>query len=208
MKKGITPKRITIASILTVVAGLQFGSFSVVLETYALGITKLPFRDFILYMQPIHLAIGAVEGIITAAVLCFVYGMRREIIENALNGDSLVKVSKKRVLTCFVIATVLTGGLLSLFASSNPDGLEWSIQGVTGTAELEADTQVYSTVQNVQEKTAFLPDYSFKKEVPAEDSAIGTSVSGLVGGLITLAIVMIAGIAILSYKKIKNTRVS
>ena len=31
-------------------------------------------------MQPIHLAIGLVEGLITAAVLCFVYEARPELL--------------------------------------------------------------------------------------------------------------------------------
>ena len=36
----------------------------------------LPFGAFLLAMQPIHLAIGAVEGCITAAVLVFLYEAR------------------------------------------------------------------------------------------------------------------------------------
>ncbi len=207
LKKGITPKRITIASVLSVVVGLQAGAFSVVLETLASGITKLPFHEFVLYMQPIHLAIGVVEGIVTAGVLCFVYGMRKEVIENALEGTSLATVSVKKVLTCLVIATVFVGGILSLFASSYPDGLEWSIEGVTGTTELESNSEVHSAIEGVQEKTAFLPDYTFKEEAQA-DGAAGTSFSGIVGGAITFVIVAAAGIVILSFKRIKNSRAS
>ena len=42
------------------------------IETSLSGITELPFGAFCALMQPIHLAIGLVEGLITAAVLCFV----------------------------------------------------------------------------------------------------------------------------------------
>lgn len=49
------------------VATLQLGAFSVVLETTLSGITALPLGAFAVLMQPIHLAIGLVEGLITAA---------------------------------------------------------------------------------------------------------------------------------------------
>ncbi|MDR2662639.1 MAG: energy-coupling factor ABC transporter permease, partial [Treponema sp.] len=74
--KKLDKKTITLASILAVVIGLQLGAFGVVLETLFSGITELPFGTFVLLMQPIHLAIGLVEGIVTAAVLCFVHSAR------------------------------------------------------------------------------------------------------------------------------------
>ena len=58
-----------LASVLGCVATLQLGAFSVVLETTLSGITALPLGAFAVLMQPIHLAIGLVEGLITAAVL-------------------------------------------------------------------------------------------------------------------------------------------
>jgi len=65
--------RITVAAIAAAVAGLQLGAFAVVLETASSGITALPFSTFVVLMQPIHLAIGIVEGIVTAAVVAFVH---------------------------------------------------------------------------------------------------------------------------------------
>ena len=63
--------KITLASVLGCVLTLQLGAFSVVLETTLSGITDLPFGAFCAIMQPIHLAIGLIEGLITAAVLLF-----------------------------------------------------------------------------------------------------------------------------------------
>ena len=80
MRGKASRARITAASILGCVATLQLGAFSVVLETSASGITELPFAAFLGFMQPIHLAIGLVEGLITAAVLCFVYEARPELL--------------------------------------------------------------------------------------------------------------------------------
>ena len=39
------------------------------------------------------------------------------------------KRSYKTVIAVLAIAAVLVGGVFSLFASSNPDGLEWSLFG-------------------------------------------------------------------------------
>ena len=64
--------RITLASVIAAVIGLQMGAFSVVLETTASGISALPFAQFVELMLPIHLAIGTVEGLATAAVVIFI----------------------------------------------------------------------------------------------------------------------------------------
>ena len=76
MKNGADKKKIIAASVIGSVATLQLGAFSVTLETLISGITELPFSMFLGVMQPIHLAIGFVEGLITAAVLCFVHEAR------------------------------------------------------------------------------------------------------------------------------------
>ena len=70
--KRMTKGRIAAASVLGCVLSLQLGAFSVTIETLISGITELPFPVFLGMMQPIHLAIGLVEGLITAAVLVFV----------------------------------------------------------------------------------------------------------------------------------------
>jgi cobalt/nickel transport system permease protein len=96
--------------------------------------------------------------------------------------------------------TVAIGGGLSLLASANPDGLEWSMQGVAGTTELEAGGPIYQIAAKIQEFTAVLPDYSFKNST--KSSAISeTSASGVIGGGITLSIACLAGYLISRYKK-------
>ena len=51
-----------LAIMIAAIIGLQLGPFSVVLETFYSGISALPFKTFVLLMQPIHLAIGVVHG--------------------------------------------------------------------------------------------------------------------------------------------------
>jgi cobalt/nickel transport system permease protein len=193
--KGLTRGRVIGASIASVVVGLQAGAFAVVLETLASGVTELPFGAFLVLMQPIHLAIGAVEGIVTAAVLSYVYSARPEILDANLGGAKIAAaVSTKKLLGVFAVLTVIVSGGLSLFASAYPDGLEWSMEGVAGTAELERDTPVHAAASGIVESTAFMPDYGFAGD--EEGSSLGTSTAGIVGSLLTVVLAGGAGLVI------------
>ncbi|MDR1618599.1 MAG: energy-coupling factor ABC transporter permease, partial [Treponema sp.] len=189
VKGGLSKKRITAASVLSVVAGLQAGALCVVLETILSGVTELPPGPFLLLMQPIHLAIGVVEGLVTAAVLCYVHSLRPELLDSSLENTRMpAKVPMRRILVSFIVLTVLVGGGLSIFASAYPDGLEWSMEGVAGTAELEREGAVYAAAGAAVEKTAFMPDYAFpgEGEPSAAAEAAGTAAAGLAGSLITV----------------------
>ncbi|GHV40140.1 cobalamin biosynthesis protein CbiM [Spirochaetia bacterium] len=184
IKKGIDRKRIILASVVSAAVGLQLGAFCVVLETLFSGVTELPFGAFVLLMQPIHLAIGIVEGLVTAAVLCYVHSARPELLDSSIGNTVPAAVSLRKVLVTFIALTVIVGGGLSLFASAYPDGLEWSMEGVAGTAELEREGPVYETAGSVVETTAFMPDYGFAGD--EEGSRLGTAAAGIVGSLITV----------------------
>lgn len=179
MKKNISRKKIIIASVLGCVLTLQLGAFSVTIETVLSGITALPFKIFVGTMQPIHLAIGFVEGLITAAVLLFVYESRPELLESADRTKVENRFSLKKTLIILGTCVVLIAGVLSLVASEHPDGLEWSMEQLTGETELEAGGEVYDAAGKMQEKTAVFPDYGFRDS----DSLMGTSVSGLIGSV-------------------------
>ena len=204
------PGRITAVSIVSAVAALQLGAFSVVLETLLSGKSELPFGAFLLLMQPIHLAIGVIEGFVTAGIINYVRTARPEILESMaasrpLNGS----ISLRKVMATFVVVTVITGGALSWFASTHPDGLEWSIEKVTGKGEFpEQEQRVNSVLKGIQEKTAFLSDYGFKtagnepKKEKAEpvwpDIDAGTSAAGVVGAAIVLGLILLIGVGIRS----------
>ena len=202
MKKKINKGRIILASVAGCILTLQLGAFSVTLETLASGITELPFKVFVSTMQPIHLAIGLVEGLITAAVLCFVQEARPEFLwgadetENTKDG----RCSYKSALAVLAVATVIIAGGLSLLASQYPDGLEWSMEKVAGTAELEANGGIYDIIGSIQNITSVLPDYAFKNS----QSAIGTSFSGLVGAVIVLGVCVAACYSFKFFKRKNN----
>jgi cobalt/nickel transport system permease protein len=182
-KKGLTAKRILPATLLSAIVGLQLGAFSVVFETLLSGKTELPFKTFLLFMQPIHLVIGAIEGVIISAVICFVWKARPEILESAVDGTALSSVPVKRILIGFIIAAILLAGFISWFASTNPDGLEWSISKVAG---VTADA-VNKTAADV-----------------AIDS--GKSVQGFIGGLATLAFAVLLGFAAMLFRRKQRER--
>lgn len=185
MKNGAGRLKIIAASVIGCTITLQLGAFSVCLETLASGITKLPFAAFVGMMQPIHLAIGVVEGLITAAVLIFIYEARPELLWGVNeNGAGRSRFSFKTTIIVLAVISVLIGGGLSLAASSNPDGLEWAMENVAGTTEIEADGAAYDTAASIQENTAVLPDYGIKDL----DSQLGTSLSGIVGGAVVLTL--------------------
>ncbi len=204
VKKNMTKKRIFTASLLACVLTLQMGAFSVTLETLASGITELPFPVFVGVMQPIHLAIGLVEGAVTAAVLCFVYEARPELLWKGTgkreNPEKAGRLGYKKTLGILAASAAVIGGVLSLFASSSPDGLEWSVEKVAGTTELEAVGEAYQTAEMIQNKTALLPDYAFSSGA----SAAGTVLSGLVGVALVTAFLLLFCYVFRFFRKRKN----
>lgn len=190
MRKGITRKKIIAASLLGCVLTLQLGAFSVTLETLASGITELPFTAFLAVMQPIHLAIGLVEGAVTAAVLVFLQEARPSLLWQAESADSQKQpMTLRGVLGVMAVLAAVTAGLLSLFASPFPDGLEWSLQRLTGSTELEATGSVQAFFARIQSLTALLPDYN----LAGSESAAGGSAAGLIGAAVVLAAVVLLG---------------
>ncbi len=184
--------KLILAAVIGCVVTLQLGAFSVCIQTLASGITELPFGAFIALMQPIHLAIGLVEGIITAAVLVFVYETRPEILEVVGKEDVVQgKWTVKKTALALGIAALLIGGIGSQCASGSPDGLEWSLFGNEDggfAANMGLDEEEFGVTSSfadaagsIQEKTAFLPDYAFTSD---EENPVGTSVSGIVGSAI------------------------
>jgi ABC-type Co2+ transport system, permease component len=204
-KKGLTRARVMTGSILASVVALQMGAFSVVLETFLSGKTEIPFTQFTLAMQGIHLAIGAVEGIVTAAVVTFVWKVRPDIV-NAETAASTKKQGYRSVIIGFLVAALLLAGGVSLFASANPDGLEWSIGKVTGNKELKGDTGIHKSLENAQKNIAVLPHYSFKKSEKSTNESTGKVVSGLLGSGITIGLIVLAGylIKLVKRKKVKT----
>ena len=196
MRGGMTRKRIVAASLTDCVLALQLGAFSVTLETLASGITELPFAVFLGFMQPIHLVIGLVEGLITSAVLLFVFQSRPQLLHGYGQQEG-GRMKTSAVVAVIAATAAVTGGFLSLFASSHPDGLEWSIAKVTGNTELESASSLHLWAAQIQERLALLPDYDFL----GGEGSMGTSFSGIVGALLVLVVCVAVCVVIKKMKK-------
>jgi cobalt/nickel transport system permease protein len=168
----------------------------------ASGISSLPFSTFALLMLPIHLAIGVVEGIATAALVLFVRRARPDLLRDPAPAQLEPVRSPKPLVATLAIAALATGGVLSWFASTQPDGLEWSVARASGIGEVAApDGALHRALGEAQRSLAVLPDYGFpgsgedaskpEEAWPAVDA--GTSVAGIVGGVATLVFVAVVG---------------
>ncbi|MEO5358591.1 MAG: energy-coupling factor ABC transporter permease [Nitrospirae bacterium YQR-1] len=209
-----SPKKLFFASVAASVAGLQFGAFSVVLQTALSGRTELPFGLFAMFMQPIHLVIGIVEGVITAGIINYVKKERPELL--TLTSSNSGSYSLKKISIAFLLAAIITGGIVSWFASENPDGLEWSISKVTGKPgfSYEVNSTIHSLTKVLHErKTAIFPDYNFitQKSANAEANqetvhpfkgiSAGKSISGIIGSVMVLGMVAALSFGIKTIKK-------
>ena len=202
VRKSFRTGTVVAASLLAAIVGLQLGAFGVVLETLLSGRTELPFGTFVLLMQPIHLAIGVVEGLVTAALLATVRSARPEVLATSLEDKPYRGAPLRPPILGGILLALVAGGLLSWFASAWPDGLEWSMEKTSGSPELEARDAVHQTLAGVQERTAFLPDYGFRSMQSAAAGggtawpavSAGTSLSGILGGSIVVAVVLLLGL--------------
>ena len=194
------------------VLAMQLGAFAVVVQTFASGISSLPFSKFLLVMQPIHLAIGLVEGAVTVAVVSFVRKARPELLRHASGVPASSNSSRAFVLLIFLALALIGAGAHSWFSSERPDGLEWSIARVTGHPELkEVEAGVHAALASLQGKSSFFPDYAAGSVATATDAGTSaaaaagtpaaagssglarTALPGLVGTLLTLLLVCLGG---------------
>ena len=200
--------RIVGASVIAAVVGLQLGSAAVVVQTFMSGIAELPFWTFLMVMQPIHLVIGLVEGAATAAVVLFVLRARPEILEGVKERVSYGSITMRSLLTAFLLTAVVIGAGLSWFASSNPDGLEWSIARTSGKENVEGKTSdIHESLENTQNSTVVLPDYGLMEDEEQVQGELrekaGTSASGILGGMLTLLLAGSAGV-LLRWRKVRT----
>lgn len=193
VKNNKSKKNIFLGSILGSVISLEIGAFSVVLETMLSGKTDLSFGTFMLYMLPIHIAIGLVEGVLTALSLSIINERTPQLLYGEVK--KLERKFNKKAAAVLVSIALVFGGVFSLFASSNPDGLEWSMEKTLDGRELAEGDNFLDRIQN---SVQILPDYSFENS----DSVLGTSVSGVSGVVFTL-LILSSGAFVLSKKSEK-----
>lgn len=168
-----------IASITSGVLTMVLGATGIAVMTHISGITHLPLVEFLALIVPIHLAIGLFEGIITATILHFVF-TNNDIkqFRPAVNTERQGKFTSVMLLCSLGVA-----GVLSLFASGNPDGMEWTIDKLSHNSLI---TFAPEPVNHVQQSLSFFSDYDLSGKFPV----VETSMAGIFGSVFTLLFIM------------------
>ncbi len=186
------------AALASSVAALQIGALCVVLQTCLSGISGLPLREFLSLMLPVHLAIGLVEGMATAGLVAML-SVKGDVSERpALPHPS----SSKTVFATLAAGGLAIGGILSSFASENPDGLEWSLER-SGAASIGlASSEIHVALGAIHERMALFPDYglAFWKA--------GPGVPGILGWVATFAAVAFFMLCLRSARGIAPSRMA
>ncbi|MBF0177070.1 MAG: energy-coupling factor ABC transporter permease [Magnetococcales bacterium] len=192
----VTGWRWRLAVFCSALLALQLGALGVVVESRLSDLAELPWLAFLLAMLPIHLAIGVVEGFVSVAVLLFLYQLDPERREGAWYAPTRT-TTRSRVLVAMGGVALVTGVLLPWYASSQPDGLEWSVARVIGRAEPDGSGgALHRVLSRLQKHTAPMPDYEFGRGDGQEGEAGSglrafrgeKSLAGLVGGALTLIV--------------------
>jgi len=183
-----------LATIAAAVVSLQLAALAVVVETFTSGISALPFSSFLMLMLPIHLAIGLLEGLATAMVVAFICRARPEIHAQVTAARPIGDLPLRGIVLGFLAAALITGGILSNFGSAHPDGLEWAVSKVVGSAGLALPTDgLHPLLAKLQEQLTLFPSEAADAQAAGESPPPAATV-GLVGGAVTLVLCSFVGL--------------
>lgn len=128
-----------LAIILSSIVSLQLGSIFAVIETVLSGTIVSNFLNYTSLMQIIHFPIGIIEGLISACVY-LVYN----------------KMNTKQFFYSFGAVSLILASVISKYASSKPDGLEWSLLNISDSVIDNTQNILYSISESVQAKMSIL----------------------------------------------------
>ena len=97
-------------------------------EAAASGVLQVPLSQFLGVMIGVHLVIGLCEGAVTFAVIAYLRRVRPELmgLEPADAPVAARRPGYGVVTASLLVTALLLAGVVSWFASTWPDGLEWS----------------------------------------------------------------------------------
>ena len=192
------------------VVAIAVGAALVPLQASVAGRLSIPTTHFLVVMVGVHLIIGAIEGLITFAVVAYLRRVRPATLGLASPGAPAA-LSRRAVAASLVATALLFAGVVSLFASSHPDGLEWSyLEHKYGQEEaVKPAAETIAAVDDFQSRYSLMPDYTKRPadlgKLPTEADAEAEaaegwgSFAGVVGTAATLLLVY--GLSVLLRKK-------
>lgn len=127
-----------LAAVLASVAALQLGSLAIVAESVISGSTSTNIGLFTGLMQAIHLPIGIIESLVSAAIISL----------------AIKTGFSKRFAGSIALVAVVLAGIISGYASKKPDGLEWSLINMSEAFAAQTQGTIYTFFETLQEKTA------------------------------------------------------
>jgi cobalt/nickel transport system permease protein len=205
--------------------GVVAGAALVPVEAAMSGVLRVPLDQFLGVMIGVHLVIGLCEGAITFAVIAHLRRVRPELLGGTAGlsssaGDLTLTAGQASsatpratrrdaaptwvVTASLLVTALLLAGVVSWFASTLPDGLEWSSLAYDyGAADknVQNDSPTVAAVDRWQSQWSPLRDYTRRTaplgESPGEQTEPKAawpnldgwrSLAGVLGTLVTLAI--------------------
>jgi cobalt/nickel transport system permease protein len=196
-----------LAAWIACVVGVTSGAAMVPLEAAASGVLLVPLSQFLGVMIGVHLIISLCEGAVTFAVIAYLRRVRPQLM-GVETMDPQVAGNRPGygvVTASLLVTALLLAGVASWFASTLPDGLEWSYQEhhyASAEKVVENDSPVIAAVEQWQSKWSPMTDYS-RREAPLGQVAPETAdsaakwpnfdawrtLAGIMGTLVTLGVV-------------------
>lgn len=102
-----------IASVVSCAVAIPLGAFCIALQ----AVGTVQFATFASLLVPVHFAIGLAEGAVMSVILYFAKYFKTEVPIISFKMG---------------VVTIAVMGVLSLFTSARPDGLEWSLNKTLG----------------------------------------------------------------------------
>ena len=202
--EAISSGRLYLSCFVATFLGMLAGAVMVPVQVALSGVSAVPFGKFFAVMVGVHIIIATVEGAVTFAVVLFIHQMRPSLVLKGAQVEGMM--SRGAVIVTILLVALVTGAFLSLIACGLPDGLEYVLGDQERAQEnkLVLDKVVVdeskvpksvTAVTEFQDRVSPLPDYSKRVNEGQEAGAGWTSLSGIVGSLIVLAIMY--GVAML-----------
>jgi cobalt/nickel transport system permease protein len=206
------------------VVGVTAGAVMVPIEVATSDVLRIPIAQFLGVIVGVHLLIALCEGALSFAAIAYLRRVRPELMGleplglEPLGSTSAGPIASPAasarpgyaaVAASFLVTALLLAGVVSWFASTLPDGLEWSyMEHRYGEAEkaVSNESPVVAAVDQWQGRWSPLTDYTRREaplgELPGEVHG-GTeasasarplvdgwrSLAGVLGTLVTLGLV-------------------
>ena len=151
---------------------VALGATLVSLEAFTSGVLQIPLKDFVAVMVGVHLISGFAEGLITFAVLAFLRRVRPAAlglpVGQFASPGTPQRLSRKAFAASVLATSLLLAAVVSWFASTRPDGLEWSYRDhryAGSAAAIRNDSPLVALANAWQDKWTVMRDYS-RREAP------------------------------------------